>query len=186
MNITDEYSELLTNIVKHEVGSSPRVRVEKIRLDEDEGGETPLTATFGVETLNGHDELNVVAAVSRDILRDDNSGIPSYFPIIAEAAKKKVAELYETTTDIAKWISRHYPTVSGALQAYAAMGGTYRTEYMGCATNAECSVMVTLDPDDGRVPLTLRAPKGANRMREMVALSTIIRHIERRNKPSVS
>lgn len=186
MNITDEYRELLTSIVNHDVGGSSRVQVKEIRLDEDADGEKLLTAAFDVETLNGHDELIAVTTASRHILRDDNSGISRYFRMFAEATKKKVAELYETTTEIVAWISCHYPTVSGALQAYSAMGGTYRTEYMGCAKDAECPVMVTLDPAGDCVPLILRVPKGTNRMHEMVALSSIVRHIERRNKPSVS
>lgn len=184
MNTNDV--ELLTNMIRHTVGESPRIQLKEICLLQYVGGDKLLTVTLDVETLDGHRTLDVATTIDRHILRNDNRGISSYFPIVAGAVKEKVAEMYDTTIGRHLWIKRNYPTVDGALQAYSAMGGVYRTEYMGRATDADRSVIVTLDPDGGYVPVVLRAPGESIRENEMAVLARILRHIERRNKPSVS
>lgn len=183
MNITDEYRELLANMIGCASGDSPQIKVKEIRLEEESGSEKLLTVTFDVNTTDGCRELNVVTTASRIILRADDSGVSSYFPTVVETAKKKVAEMYDTIIERHLWIKRNYPTVDGALQAYSAMGGVYHTEYMG---GVMAAVIVTLDPDGGYVPVILRAPGESSREVEMLALARILRHIEQRNKPSVS
>lgn len=95
MNIND--AELLTNTIRDTVGESPHVQVKEIRLRQDASGDKRLEVALNVETLDGYRTLGVATTIDSDILRDNNSGIPSYFPIVAEAVKKKVYEHYDPT-----------------------------------------------------------------------------------------
>ena len=100
MNIADV--ELLTNMIRGTVGESPNVQVKEIRLRQEVNGDKRLEVTLNVETLDGCRTLGVVATIDSDILRDNNSGIPSYFPIVAEAVKKKVHEYYDPTIGVGR------------------------------------------------------------------------------------
>lgn len=105
MNIND--FELLAEMIRDTVRESPHVQVKEIRLRQEASGDKRLEVTLDVETMDGCRTLGVATTINRDILRNDNSDISNYFPMLAKAVKKKVAEHYDTTIEIERWNSRH-------------------------------------------------------------------------------